>query len=43
MNLEQQKVSETVTQNQVKDLAIELKQNLDSRIWSEEIKLKGKK
>ncbi len=42
MNLEQQNVPDTVTQNQIKDLALELKQNLDSRIWSAEIKLKGK-
>ncbi len=43
MSLEQQKVPNTVTQNQIKDLALELKQNLDPRIWSEQIQLKGKK
>ena len=43
MNLEQQKVSDNVTQNQIKDLALELKQNLDPRIWGVEIKLKGNK
>lgn len=43
MSLEQQKVTDHVTQNQIKDLALELKQDLDPQIWASEIKLKGKK
>ena len=42
MSLEQQKVADTITQNQIKDLALELKQDLDPRIWTIEIKSKVK-
>lgn len=43
MTLEQQGVSDKITQTQVKHLAQELKQNLDSRMWAPSTKPKVKK
>lgn len=43
MSLEEQKVSEEITDYQIKNLASELKQNLDSRMWTNSTKEKVKK
>jgi predicted DNA-binding mobile mystery protein A len=41
MSLEEQKVASQITENQVKALALELKQHLDPRLWQPQKKIKN--